>query len=529
MGISFVFEADILYFYGKNVSLQELMDEDELLQECISQNKKVIDYLTQPETLEALVSYVVTDPSPDRELKVRFKYANLASELLTSDVPAIVEKVASSSNLLQMLYQFLEKEKPLNPLLASFVSKVFGMLVQRRSEQNWYSYQFTCFQVLDFLKSRGDFVELAVKHIGTSAIMDLLIKLICGVDDDNQELKRGIHQWLNESHLVEQLVEKLAPDCDSEEHSSVDQLLCELIIKGQDTPNGGSDSQTNGSQSRLLGTLESKDVINKLMDTLLHEERSESSVSHVINILLTLLSYRGSHKQSNIHHNSIDTIDGDLDSRNTVLKTVVSRLPDLQKILKQPTKLGKLTTAYGMEVERLGSTRLKVELFFKFSLNNFLHTQVTHCIACILGKPLVNGDGAEVMAVAEGIDGLNNNPKQIENGETNPLEGESDKEMDRSEATHEAFYHPLLLQLFSECKIIQKILECYVMEEESATEKRLHNLIGYMGHIREMANDIVQYSKEGPCGLLIQNEIKKLPDDVITQWEEFTLIGLAEG
>ncbi|RXG60718.1 Serine/threonine-protein phosphatase 6 regulatory subunit 3-B [Armadillidium vulgare] len=196
------------------------------------------------------------------------------------------------------------------------------------------------------------------------------------------------------------------------------------------------------------------------MDTLLHEERSESSVSHVINILLTLLSYRGSHKQSNIHHNSIDTIDGDLDSRNTVLKTVVSRLPDLQKILKQPTKLGKLTTAYGMEVERLGSTRLKVvsliasliatqdafvhtemaslntlqllfELFFKFSLNNFLHTQVTHCIACILSKPLLNGDGTEVRPVTEGIDGLNNNPKQIENGETNPLEGESDKEMDR--------------------------------------------------------------------------------------------------
>lgn len=36
------------------------------------------------------------------------------------------------------------------------------------------------------------------------------------------------------------------------------------------------------------------------MDILLHEDRSESSVSHVINILLTLLSYKGSHKQSKL-------------------------------------------------------------------------------------------------------------------------------------------------------------------------------------------------------------------------------------
>lgn len=63
-------------------------------------------------------------------------------------------------------------------------------------------------------------------------------------------------QWLNECHLIEQLIDKLSPDCDSEEHSSVDQLLCEIVSTGQDTSNSGSDSQMNCSQSRLLTTLE---------------------------------------------------------------------------------------------------------------------------------------------------------------------------------------------------------------------------------------------------------------------------------
>lgn len=36
----------------------------------------------------------------------------------------------------------------------------------------------------------------------------------------------------------------------------------------------------------------------------------------------------------------------------------------------------------------------------------------------------------------------------------------------------------------------------------------LHNLVGYMGHLRDIANAIVQASKEGSCAELIQNEIK---------------------
>jgi hypothetical protein len=50
------------------------------------------------------------------------------------------------------------------------------------SPQNWYSYQFTCFQVLEFLKSKENCISLLLKHLGTSAIMDLMLKLITHVE-----------------------------------------------------------------------------------------------------------------------------------------------------------------------------------------------------------------------------------------------------------------------------------------------------------------------------------------------------------
>ncbi|CAL4142183.1 unnamed protein product, partial [Meganyctiphanes norvegica] len=277
--------AQIETLLGKeDVTLQELMEEDELLQECKAQNRKLIEFLTREDVLQELVNLVVNEPSQDKEITMRFKYANLASELLTSDVPAIVDKLVASPNLLDVLYKFLEKEKPLNPLLASFFSKVLGMLVQRRSEQNWYSYQFTCFQVLDFLKSKGDFVEAAVSHIGTSAIMDLLLKLICNVEED--EIRQSVHQWFCENHLVERLLERLSPEADSDEHTSAGQILCEIVVAAHDP------AQDQGASSPILAKLESEESVNRLLDLLLHEERNESSVTHVISVLLTLLNSR---------------------------------------------------------------------------------------------------------------------------------------------------------------------------------------------------------------------------------------------
>lgn len=48
--------------------------------------------------------------------------------------------------------------------------------------QNWLSYQLTCLQVLDFLKARDTFLPLLVSHLGTSAIMDLMLKLMTQVE-----------------------------------------------------------------------------------------------------------------------------------------------------------------------------------------------------------------------------------------------------------------------------------------------------------------------------------------------------------
>lgn len=61
------------------MSLEEILDEDNLLSECKSQNTKLISFLQQPRILKRLLQHVVgtadngTPQGPEWEEKVQFR------------------------------------------------------------------------------------------------------------------------------------------------------------------------------------------------------------------------------------------------------------------------------------------------------------------------------------------------------------------------------------------------------------------------------------------------------------------------
>ena len=103
--------------------------------------------------LAELLDLILQEPSEDLDERLRFKLPNIASEVITCDVAQvregpqyscggspvfslqINEKLSSDTSLLDKLYAFLEASPPLNPLLTSFFSKTFGILITRRPEQ----------------------------------------------------------------------------------------------------------------------------------------------------------------------------------------------------------------------------------------------------------------------------------------------------------------------------------------------------------------------------------------------------------
>uniref|UniRef100_A0A4W5MIJ2 Protein phosphatase 6, regulatory subunit 3 n=1 Tax=Hucho hucho TaxID=62062 RepID=A0A4W5MIJ2_9TELE len=441
--------------------------------------------------MEDLVTYITQEPSDDVEEKIKYKYPNISCELLTSDVGQINDRLGEDESLLMKLYGFLQNESPLNPLLASFFSKVLSILIGRKPEQ-----------IVEFLRKREDFVDLMIKHIGTSAIMDLLLRMLTCVEP--QQLRQDVLNWLNEEKVIQRLVDMVQPCQDEDRHSNASQSLCEIIRLSRDQM---FQVQGCSEPDPLLATLEKQETVEQLLSNIFDKEKNDSAIVSVIQILLTLFeTRRPAHPSFSVNQ--------------SILEAVRPRLKDFHQLLLEPPKKNIMKTTWGVLDPPVGNTRLNVvrlvasllqtnthiinmelinlntlgvilDMYFKYIWNNFLHLQVEICTAMILAMP----------------------PAQSEN-----LKIDSDQEPVRE--SH------LLKHLFQKCQFLQRILDAWSSNEKAQAEGGRRQ--GYMGHLTRIANSIVHNSDKGPNGAQIQQLISELTEDDKERWETFISGQLAD-
>ncbi|XP_054848685.1 serine/threonine-protein phosphatase 6 regulatory subunit 1 isoform X4 [Eublepharis macularius] len=496
-----------------NVTLFELLDEEDVLQECKVVNRKLVDFLVQPEHMEALVTCVTEEPPGDVDERVRYKYPSVSCEILTSDVTQINDALGEDESLLRRLYSFLQTGGILNPLLASFFSKVMGILINRKTDQ-----------IVAFLRKKDDFVNLLLRHIGTSAIMDLLLRLLTCVEQP--QLRQDVFNWLNEEKIVQRLIGMIHPSKDDNQHSNASQSLCDIIrlsreqmIQIQDSP----------EPDQLLATLEKQETIEQLLSNMLDGERNESVIVNGIQVLLTLLEPRRPRTELGGMGGFYCNLEGQMEmtgpncevaSSQASLGTLLAikqRLRELHQLLLDPPKKEPLQTTWGMLDPPLGNTRLHVvkllasslgtdnaalrdeiielgavntmlDLYFKYTYNNFLHAQVEACLSNVFSSHA--GD------------------KTIEN---------------HSEPLPES---PIIQHLLQKCRLIQRILSAWEENEQSQSDGGRRK--GYMGHLTRIANALAQGSEKWPHSTLIKQLLKELPEDEQEQWEKFVSGPLSE-
>ncbi|CAI9547236.1 unnamed protein product [Staurois parvus] len=497
----------------EDVTLLELMDEDDLLQECKAQNQRLLDFLCQAQCMEQLVQLITQKPPEDMEEKVRFKYPNIACELLTCDVPQINDKLGEDEHLLNILYDFLRQEPPLNPLLASFFSKTIGNLIARKTEQ-----------VIGFLRKKEQFLTLVLDHIGTSAMMDLLLRLISCVEP--APLRQEVLNWLNEERLIQRLIDLIHCSQDEDRQSNASQTLCDLIRLSRDQCN---QMQEILETDPLLVTLESQQCVEQLLHNMFDGEQTDSCVVSGTQILLTLLETRRSSTDP-----LLDALPQGFERQgpavsSSILQGIESRLKDFHHLLQHPPKKESILTTIGILEEPLGNARLHttrliaallhantpsvnqelcrlgtmdllLDLFFRYTWNNFLHVQVELCIAAILSHSLQEGRNASIVEERKTEEPLNGNTEECE---------KSVPEQEDLMITH----------LFQKCCLVQRILDAWDTNDKIQAAGGMRR--GNMGHLTRIANAVVQNMEKGPMQAQISDIITELPEDCKGRWETF--------
>lgn len=360
----------------ESFTLEELLDEEETLQEVKSQNKKLLDFITQPPTLLKLFEYITIDSNEDADPKRRFKYPYLACEILCAEtIWSITEAIYRDEALLDLLFSFLDQPPPLNPLLASYTSRVAQSLLSRRTSET-----------LAFIKKKQGIISKFINHLANGSIMELLLKIIGSEESPEGS---GIIQWLCSTELVPSLLSKFDPSLEDDVHESAGQTLADIITISSHVPN-----------SPLLAQLESESSVDQLFKYIL--SGSNSVLLNGLSVVIELLRRYASEKTE-------DTTP--LETLPPLLAASVGKLEQFDTFLKTPVPANMVTTVgqinplgfYRLKVVdfylsllrtryksiddqfiKQGSLKIILDLFFGYRWNNFLHSIVEQIILTIL-------------------------------------------------------------------------------------------------------------------------------------------------
>lgn len=365
-------------------TLEELLDEDELIQECKSLNARLINFLRGKSQIQQLVRYVVEEPPEGADNKRAFKFPFIACEIFTCEIEVIVKTMVEDEELMGLLFSFLDSDHPHGALLAGYFSKVVICLLLRKTAA-----------MMRYLQVHQDIFKKLVDHVAIRSIMEVLVRLI-GADDSIHGFHEDSLHWLADTNLLEMLLDKLRPPNSCEAHVNAAEALSAV---------------SRLSQSALATRLSSPSFIARLFHHALEDPNSKTTLVHSLSVCISLLDpkqyvligmSRGQHTMDSIPMVRPETIEG-----------MLQRLGDLLELLNVSADERVLPTTYGELRPPLGTHRLKIvefigvllrtnneeatqklvqlnaiqivlNLFFEYPFNNMLHHHVeTMVISCI--------------------------------------------------------------------------------------------------------------------------------------------------
>ncbi|KAL4921691.1 SIT4 phosphatase-associated protein-domain-containing protein [Aspergillus aurantiobrunneus] len=376
-----------------DVSLEELLDESELIQELKQLNTKLIEYLREDDVLKKLMDYVIApslvddeeDEGPankeegeqtnadgsateekkgdslkdvlgpedlDRAEKDRLKRAYVACEILSSEVWSILDSTMANSEYLREFWGFVRRPAPLDSIQASYFTKVNETLLDKKTGE-----------MLDLLKSMDGIVPAILQHVDNPMVMDLLLKLI---SLERAEGGQGIVDWLKTQDLIPKLLSFLSAEYPSSVQTSAGDFLKAIItISANATQNDQSCIGPN-SLTRQLVSMPCVEVLVKSM------LQGSNPLTVGVGIVIEVIRKNNSDYDPE-HLNGPDTMPTMYDPiyLGTLLRVFAKHIPDFVALIRsskhtvpdggkmKSVERGHLDSAWGAKIEPLGFDRFK--------------------------------------------------------------------------------------------------------------------------------------------------------------------------
>ncbi|MBA0695235.1 hypothetical protein Goari_001869, partial [Gossypium aridum] len=377
-----------------NFTLEELLDEDEIIQECKSLNGKLINFLREKAQVEQLIQYIVVEPPENADKKQIYKFPSIACEIFTCEVDIILKTLVEDEGLMNLLFSFLNSNHSHGTQLAGYFSRIVICLLLRKTSA-----------FMQYIKGHQEIVEMLIDLIGITSIMEVLIRLI-GADEHMYASYMESMQWIEETNVLEMIVDKFSSSDSAEVHANAAETLCAI---------------TRFAPPGLAAKITSPNFIGRLFRHALEDSRPKSVLVNSLTVCISLLDPR--RLTLGVYHTYNRQISqGSTISANPkTVEGMLENLGNLLKLLDVSSSESTLLTTYGKLQPPLGKHRLKIvefisvllmvgsetaekelirlsamqrilNLFFEYPYNNFLHHHVENIIlSCLESKnvPLI--------------------------------------------------------------------------------------------------------------------------------------------
>lgn len=374
----------------ENFTLEELLDEEEIIQECKALNSRLINFLRDRAQVEQLLRYIVEEPPEDAESKRVFKFPFIACEVFTCEIDVIFKTLVEEEELMNLLFSFLEPNRPHSALLAGYFGKVVICLMVRKT-----------IPLMNYVQGHQDVFRQLVDLIGITSIMEVLIRLV-GAEDHIYPNSLDVQQWLADSNLLEMIVDKLCPPSPPEVHANAAETLCAI---------------TRNASSTLAAKLSSPSFVARIFGHALEDSNSNSGLVHSLSVCISLLDPKRSVPSPMLHSfRSQHMYESPTPVNPETVGAMLPKLGDLLMLLNVSSDEKILPTTYGELRPPLGKHRLKIvefiavllktgnevaekelvtsgtiqrvlDLFFEYPFHNSLHHHVESIIiSCLESK-----------------------------------------------------------------------------------------------------------------------------------------------
>ncbi|TMW62545.1 hypothetical protein Poli38472_005163 [Pythium oligandrum] len=432
-------------------TLEQILQEDELIQEVKTRNTKLLEFLSQDQVVQKLVEYVVRTPEEGSDDLRALKYPYMSCEVICCDISSITETLACANDgkIVETLFEFLYQPTPLDPRLAGYFEKIMSMLMVRKPQE----------MTALMNKNTDKLLKGFVAHAQSFSIAELFKRLLqpyhndymddmmdfpgmslgfppsnswygMGHDDDDASVGTPTSStqkslsWQQDKVVIDLLLANLTPTdtegkpLDSDVHKHSADVLVDVIhcgTRAQQNDPASPASMSAPTSYALLEYLETKDVVEKILNLAVPPADATfvaSSMTSALSVLSALLS-----RHTNARYSTTDELPA------TVASTL-ERLPQLCSTLRaEDHDAGTIRNQRYQTVPRLGLRRLKLvglvvllmqtkfqkvdaalleqdainiclDLFFKFESVNMLHADVESMIVGILesgGPDLLKG------------------------------------------------------------------------------------------------------------------------------------------